>query len=145
MTATRTQKRDIDVPAATTVITAEDIKKSGAANASDALEKVNGFVYKSFGPNGAAMGAMTNEVNVRGLKGGALVLMNGNPIAWRGKYNLDQIPASQIERIEIVKGSGSVLYGSEAVAGVINIITKKEKHEMRCMRASATMDSAATA
>jgi len=126
VTATRTQKRDIDVPAATTVITAEDIKKSGAANASDALEKVNGFVYKSFGPNGAAMGAMTNEVNVRGLKGGALVLMNGNPIAWRGKYNLDQIPASQIERIEIVKGSGSVLYGSEAVAGVINIITKKK-------------------
>ena len=126
VTATRTQKRDIDVPAATTVITAEDIKKSGAANASDALEKVNGFVYKSFGPNGAAMGAMTNEVNVRGLKGGALVLMNGNPIAWRGKYNLDQIPASQIERIEIVKGGGSVLYGSEAVAGVINIITKKK-------------------
>jgi hypothetical protein len=126
VTATRTQKRDIDVPAATTVITAEDIKKSGAANASDALEKVNGFVYKSFGPNGAAMGAMTNEVNVRGLKGGALVLMNGNPIAWRGKYNLDQIPTSQIERIEIVKGGGSVLYGSEAVAGVINIITKKK-------------------
>lgn len=126
VTATCTQKRDIDVPAATTVITAEDIKKSGAANASDALEKVNGFVYKSFGPNGAAMGAMTNEVNVRGLKGGALVLMNGNPIAWRGKYNLDQIPASQIERIEIVKGGGSVLYGSEAVAGVINIITKKK-------------------
>ena len=126
VTATRTHKRDIDVPAATTVITAEDIKKSGAANASDALEKVNGFVYKSFGPNGAAMGAMTNEVNVRGLKGGALVLMNGNPIAWRGKYNLDQIPASQIERIEIVKGGGSVHYGSEAVAGVINIITKKK-------------------
>ena len=126
VTATRTRKKDIDVPAATTVITAEDIKQSGAANASDALEKVNGFVYKSFGPNGAAMGAMTNEVNVRGLKGGALVLMNGNPIAWRGKYNLDQIPASQIERIEIVKGGGSVLYGSEAVAGVINIITKKK-------------------
>jgi len=126
VTATRTRKKDIDVPAATTVITAEDIKQSGAANVSDVLSKVDGFVYKSFGPNGAAMGAMTNEVNVRSLKGGALVLMNGNPIAWRGKYNLDQIPASQIERIEIVKGGGSVLYGSEAVAGVINIITKKK-------------------
>ena len=126
VTATRTKKKDIDVPAATTVITAKEIKDSGAANASDVLSKVDGFVYKSFGPNGAAMGAMTNEVNVRGLKGGALVLMNGNPIAWRGKYNLDQIPASQIERIEIVKGGGSVLYGSEAVAGVINIITKKK-------------------
>ena len=126
VTATRTQKRDIDVPAATTVITADEIKNSGAANASDVLSKVDGFVYKSFGPNGASMGAMTNEVNVRGLKGGALVLMNGNPIAWRGKYNLDQIPASEIERIEIVKGGASVLYGSEAMSGVVNIITKKK-------------------
>ena len=126
VTATRTQKKDVDVPAATEVITADEIKQSGAANVSDILSKVDGFVYKSFGPNGAAMGSMTNEVNVRGLKGGALVLMNGNPIAWRGKYNLDQIPASSIERIEVVKGSGSVLYGSEAVGGVINIITKKK-------------------
>jgi len=126
VTATRTKKKDIDVPAATTVITAEDIKQSGASNAADVLSQVDSFVYKSFGPNGAAMGAMTNEVNLRGIKGGALVLMNGNPIAWRGKYNLDQIPASSIERIEVVKGSGSVLYGSEAVSGVVNIITKKK-------------------
>lgn len=53
VTATRTQKRDLDVPAATTVITAKEIKDSGAANASDVLAKVNGFVYKSFGPAGA--------------------------------------------------------------------------------------------
>ena len=126
VTATRTKKKDIDVPAATTVITAEDIKQSGASNAADVLSKVDGFVYKSFGPNGAAMGSMTNEVNVRGLKSGALILMNGNPIAWRGKYNLDQIPASEIERIEVVKGGVSVLYGSEAMSGVVNIITKKK-------------------
>ena len=126
VTATRTKKKDIDVPAATTVITAEDIKQSGASNAADVLSKVDGFVYKSFGPNGAAMGSMTNEINVRGLKSGALILMNGNPIAWRGKYNLDQIPASEIERIEVVKGGVSVLYGSEAMSGVVNIITKKK-------------------
>ena len=126
VTATRTKKKDIDVPAATTVITAEDIKQSGASNAADVLSKVDGFVYKSFGPNGAAMGSMTNEVNVRGLKSGALILMNGHPIAWRGKYNLDQIPASEIERIEVVKGGVSVLYGSEAMSGVVNIITKKK-------------------
>lgn len=126
VTATRTKKRDLDVPAATTIITAQEIKDSGASNAADVLSQVDSFVYKSFGPNGAAMGGMTNEVNLRGIKEGALVLMNGNPIAWRGKYNLDQIPASSIERIEIVKGSGSVLYGSEAVSGVVNIITKKK-------------------
>ena len=103
VTATRSEKNDVDVPAATTVITADEIKASGAAHASDALAQVNGFTYKSFGPNGASMGSMTNEVNLRGVKGGALVLMNGNPISWRGKYNLDAIPASAIERIEVVK------------------------------------------
>ena len=56
VTATRTKKKDIDVPAATTVITAEDIKQSGASNAADVLSQVDSFVYKSFGPNGAAMG-----------------------------------------------------------------------------------------
>lgn len=125
VTATRTQKRDVDVPAATTVITAEEIKDSGAASVSDVLQKVNGFTYKAFGPAGAAQGVMTNEVNLRGFRGGTLILMNGNPISWRGKYNLDAIPASSIERIEIVKGGSSVLYGSEAMVGVINIITKK--------------------
>ena len=125
VTATRTQKRDVDVPAATTVITAQEIKDSGAASASDVLAKINGFIYKSFGPAGAAQGTMTNEMNLRGFKDGVLVLINGNPISWRGKYNLDAIPASSIERIEIVKGGSSVLYGSEAMVGVINIITKK--------------------
>ena len=93
VTATRTKKRDLDVPAATTIITAQEIKDSGAANASDVLAKANGFIYKSFGPAGAAQGVMTNELNVRGVRSGVLVLMNGNPIAWRGKYNLDAIPA----------------------------------------------------
>ena len=126
VTATRTEKKDVDVPAATTVITSDEIAASGAAHASDVLVQVNGFAYKSFGPGGAAMGSMTNELNVRGAKGGVLVLMNGSPISWRGKYNLDAIPASNVERVEVVKGSGSVLYGSEAVSGVINIITKKQ-------------------
>ncbi len=125
VTATRREKRDLDVPAATMVITAEAIKESGAADAADALAKVNGFTYKSFGPSGASMGTMNNELNVRGFKSGTLVLVNGSPVSWRGKYNLDQIPAEQIERIEVVKGSGSVLYGSEAMSGIVNIITKK--------------------
>ncbi len=125
VTATRREKRDLDVPAATMVITAEAIKESGAADAADTLAKVNGFTYKSFGPSGASMGTMNNELNVRGFKSGTLVLVNGSPVSWRGKYNLDQIPADQIERIEVVKGSGSVLYGSEAMSGIVNIITKK--------------------
>lgn len=125
VTATRSQKKDVDVPAATEIITAEEIKDSGAQTAGEALSKVDGIAYGAFGPNGAAMGTMDNSVNIRGIDNGTLVLVNGNPISWRGKYDLSAIPADSIERIEVVKGSGSVLYGSEAMAGVVNIITKK--------------------
>ena len=127
VTATRTEKRAVDVPAAATVITAEQIAASGAASAADVLAQTDGFIYKSLGVGGMSMGTMTNELTMRGMKDGALVLVNGNPVAWRGKYNLDAIPAGSIERIEIVRGSGAVLYGSEAVGGVVNIITKKRR------------------
>ena len=126
VTATRSHKREVDTPAATEVITAQEIKESGVQNAGEALAKVDGIAYGAFGQNGAAMGTMTNDVNIRGVDNGTLVLVNGNPISWRGKYDLSAIPADTIERIEVVKGSGSVLYGSEAMAGVVNIITKKK-------------------
>ena len=125
ITATRTEKKDTDVPAATITITSEQIQDSGAKNAADVLSKMDGFAYKSLGPANAAMGKMNNELNIRGIGSGTLVLLNGNPFSWRGKYNLDSIPAESIERIEIVKGGGSVLYGSDAMGGVVNIITKK--------------------
>ena len=126
VTATRTTKKDVDVPASTVILTAEKIKESGATNAAEALSKVNGFTYKSMGARGASMGTMNNELGIRGHRNGTLVLLNGNPVSWRGKYNLEMIPAQNIERIEIVKGGGSVLYGSEAVDGVVNIIMKKQ-------------------
>jgi vitamin B12 transporter len=125
VTATRYEKRDVDVPASTVVMQKEDIKKTGATTAAGAIAQVPGVTFKSFGQNGASMGTMINEAIIRGVDNGTLVMLNGNPISWRGKYNLDEIPADSIERIEMVKGGGSVLYGSEAMAGVINIITKK--------------------
>jgi iron complex outermembrane receptor protein len=125
VTATRSKKQEVDVPAATEVIKADRIKDTGAQNASEVLSKLDGIAFDGFGQNGAAMGTMANEVNIRGVDNGTLILVNGNPVSWRGKYDLSAIPAASIERIEIVKGSGSVLYGSEAMAGVVNIITKK--------------------
>ena len=125
ITAMRYEKKEIDVPAATVVITNEQIKAQGATTAAAALEKLNGYTAKSFGPLNASMGTMINEATLRGNDNGTLVMVNGKPISWRGKYNLDAIPADSIERIEVVKGGGAVLYGSEAMAGVINIITKK--------------------
>ena len=125
VTATRYEKKDIDVPASTVIITRDKMKQIGATNAAAALEKVNGFSAKQFGPLNSSMGTMINEATIRGNDNGTLVMVNGNPISWRGKYNLDAIPAESIERIEVVKSGGAVLCGSEAMAGVINIITKK--------------------
>lgn len=126
VTATRTEKRDVDVPASTIVITNQQLKDSGSQSVIEALGKQPGFTYKSMGPLGVGMGVSINEATIRGINNGTLVLVNGNPVSWRGKYNLDSIPVENIERIEIVKSGGSVLYGSEAMGGVINIITKKK-------------------
>lgn len=125
VTATRTVKHEKNVAAATEVITAAQIKAIGAQSAADALSKINGFAYKSCGPMNQSMGTMSNELNLRGYGGGTLVLLNGNPISMRGKYDISAISADSIERIEVIKGNGSVLYGSEALAGVVNIITKE--------------------
>lgn len=67
------------------------------------------------------------QVRMNGLEGAySQILMNSRPIfsALNGVYGLDQIPTSMIERIEVVRGGGSALYGSNAIAGTINVITK---------------------
>lgn len=126
VTATRTNKKDVNVPAATEVITAKKIAESGAQSAIDVLKTVNGIQYDSLGAGNSNQGTMTNDVIIRGYKDSTLVLVNGVPISYRTKYDLSSIDAKNIERIEIIKSGGSVLYGSEAIGGVINIITKKD-------------------
>jgi len=126
ITATRTEKRDVDIPASTEVLTHEQIVERGATNAMDALNYVNGVEINRYFPGGAAMTTMTSDINIRGYGEGTLVMVNGNPINLNNVYNIDAIPTESIERIEIVKGGASVLYGSEAMGGVVNIITKKK-------------------
>lgn len=126
ITATRIEKRDVDVPASTTILSNQDLKNTGAQNLQVALGRVPGLIYKTFSPGGGAMGTMANEIAIRGVSNGTLVMLNGTPMNLRGKYFLDAIPVENVERVEIVKGGAGVLYGSEAMGGVINIITKKE-------------------
>ena len=126
ITATRTEKRDVDVPASTTILSNQDLKNTGAQNLQVALGRVPGLIYKTFSPGGGAMGTMANEIAIRGVSNGTLVMLNGTPMNLRGKYFLDAIPVENVERVEIVKGGAGVVYGSEAMGGVINIITKKE-------------------
>lgn len=126
VTAKRHESRDVDTPSAVSVVTSQQLQATGATNVLEALKLSEGLVYSSFGPAGASQSTMTSKLMIRGVTSGTLVLVNGTPLNLRGLYNLEDIPVDSVERVEIVKGGGSVLYGSEATGGVINIITKKK-------------------
>lgn len=109
------------------VYTAEELKETGADNLVDALRRKGSFAYKAFGPLGISHGGMNSTLSIRGIANGELVLINGSPIqgaAGQG-YDLSAIPIEQIERVEVLRGAASTLYGADAMSGVINIITKK--------------------
>ena len=129
VTANRTALLDLDTPVSTSVITQEDIQNSGAKTAFDAVANVPGVTNNSFSASGTDFGGMDSRTNIRGLDRGALVLVNGVPMNLNGKSGIGAIPTSAIERIEVVKGASSTLYGAEALGGVINIITKTPSKE----------------
>ena len=119
VTATRTKKLHKEVPISTEVINKSDINKSGASTVAELFSLRSGVSIQTSVDGGSVL-------NILGLDSRyILVLINGQPI--NGKFNnrvsLDQIYTQNIEQIEIVKGPSSSLYGSEAMAGVINIIT----------------------
>lgn len=127
VTATRYEKRAVDVAASVEVFDQERLQATGASNLYEAMQYGTGLMIHQYGSGGSSMGNMTSKVAIRGNTNGTLVLVNGIPINIRGTYDLNDIPVENVERVEIVRGGGSVLYGSEATGGVINIITKKER------------------
>lgn len=127
VTATKTQHTLEDVPVETILIKKEDIENSNAKNVSEILREVPGFYIR--GEN--VPGSSSYLSRLRGFdfdRGYGLVLIDGERVlgGGMGEYgiSLNQLPPEMIERIEIVKGPTSVLYGSDAMAGVVNIITK---------------------
>lgn len=124
VTAQRSETRDLDTPAATTVITAKVLKDTGAVNVFDALEHTIGFNSMSYGPAGREYGMSAGRTIVRGLDKGTLVLVNGAPLNLLNYNGSSGIPLEAVEKVEVIRGANAVLYGSEALAGVINIITK---------------------
>lgn len=125
VTATRYEKSDAEIPAATQTFTEEQIEQTGADNLQVALQYLDGVIDAGMGPNGTSISSMTTKNVIRGVSNGTVVMINGTPINWRTNYNLENIPTSAVERVEVVRGGGAVLYGSQATGGVINIITKK--------------------
>jgi iron complex outermembrane receptor protein len=113
-------------PAVATVLTADDIKAMGATTVDDALEAVPGLHVARYFSN------YTPIYTIRGIYSGlnpqVLMLVNGIPITnlFAGDRNRiwGGMPVQAIARIEVIRGPGSALYGADAFAGVINIITK---------------------
>jgi vitamin B12 transporter len=123
VTATRTPQRALDVVADTVVITAEEIARSGAGSVADVLQRQRSIEITRNGPAGAATsvflrGANANQVVV--LIDGVRV---GSPTLGTAAWNA--VPLASIDRIEVVYGPLSTLYGADAIGGVVQIFTRK--------------------
>ena len=131
VTATRTENDVKKVPASTQVITQEDIKRGGATSVRNALSMYANIFQKSKVRGGG------HDIIIRGMETKhSLVMVNGRRISNEadasGQGNamsLDRININDVEKIEIVRGPSSALYGSEAMGGVLNIITKPSKEQ----------------
>lgn len=124
VTATRFKATQQELPAGVTVITAEDIRNSTAATIPELLKQVPGIQVRD------ASGSPNQQLDMRGFgimgDQNTLVLLDGQRISENEQttVNWSAIPLSSIERIEILRGSGAVLYGGGATGGTINVITK---------------------
>ena len=149
VTGSRIKKAEIEGPAPVTVITADDIEKQGFSTVYDALNTLTQFtgsVQNELNQDGFTPNA--SFLNLRGLGPGyQLVLINGRrtsdyPMPYNSQsnaVNLAAIPSAAIERIEVLSGGASAIYGSDAVAGVVNVILKTNyEGDLLTLRAGTT-------
>ncbi|MBW2019950.1 MAG: TonB-dependent receptor [Deltaproteobacteria bacterium] len=128
VSATKTREKRRDIPNAIILKDDFDIQASSAKSLGELLANEPGIDWRTYGNYGGA----SEEIRIRGMAGkGTQVLINGMTInsPSLGTANVGRIPLNNIERIEVVKGSGSVLYGSGAVGGVVNIVTKRPERD----------------
>lgn len=131
----RIKRNEVEGPSPVTVITSEQIEREGFNTIFDALETLaqnTGFSQNDFNANGGFT-PNASVINLRGMgPGRTLLLINGRrandyPFPYNGRsnfQNFNNIPAAAVARIEILAGGASAIYGSDAVAGVVNVVLK---------------------
>jgi outer membrane receptor for ferrienterochelin and colicin len=138
VTGSRIKRTEIEGPAPVVTISAADLVDKGFTTAYEAIQSLSSATGSNQGQAFGGFTANAETVNFRGLgPNRTLVLLNGKrvanyPRAYNGQnnvFNLATIPFAAIERIDIVTGGNSAIYGSDAIAGVMNIITKRGVEE----------------
>ena len=125
VTATKTPKRKTNSPIIVNVINSESIRNVQACNLSESLSFQTGLRVET-----DCQTCNYTQLRINGMSGGfSQILINGRPTfsPLMGLYALEQFPSNMIEKIEVLKGGGSTLYGSSAIGGTVNIITKIPK------------------
>ncbi len=132
VTASRIEQRAVDAPASVSVITRADLEQQPFASLQDALRSVEGVSVVGAGANKL-------DISLRGMPGKySLILVDGRRQGSRETLNREELgpvqasqipPLQAIERIEVVRGPMSSLYGSDAIGGVVNIITRRPSND----------------
>ncbi len=125
VTGTKTFKRQTNSPVIVNVVNSQTISNVQACNLSEGLKFQPGLRVET-----DCQTCNYTQLRMNGLGGGySQILINGRPIfsPLTGLYGMEQLPANMIERIEVVRGGGSSLYGSSAIGGTVNVITKIPK------------------
>ena len=123
VTATRIDSPILEAPSFVTVISQKDIQESSATDLSGVLSEQSGVVVNDYGPQGQG-----KTVSIRGSTSSqVLVLVDGIRMnsSFDGSVDLSRIPMDSVDHVEVVQGGASSLWGTGAVGGVINVITKK--------------------
>ncbi len=122
VTGTKTAKRKTDSPVIVNVVNSQTLQNVQACTLSEGLKFQPGLRVET-----DCQTCNYTQLRMNGLQGGySQILINGRPIfsPLTGLYGMEQIPANMIDRIEVVRGGGSSLYGSSAIGGTVNVITK---------------------
>ena len=128
VTATRTERLSSEVPVSVSVITSQEIEESNARNVGELLSEVPGIDYNPYGSLGAQAALL-----IRGSEADeVLVLLDGRPLnnPRSGLVNFSNLLLEDVERVEVLRGPASSLYGANALGGVVNIITKSAPQEL---------------